>query len=93
MSNSKHRLRQRERMSPDVRAHWARERRALEGSLITQKRFEGAIVLEHIKGSQYLIRIPDGTEVYASHAKQREDDSSISTGGWRLWNLGSVERG
>jgi len=75
------------------RAQWVRDRRAVEGSIITQRGFEGALVLEHIGGSQYLLRIPDGTEVYASHAKQREDNSSLSTAGWRLWDLGSVERG
>ena len=67
------------------RAQWARDRRAVEGSIITQKGFEGALVLEHIKGSQYLLRMPDGTEVFASHAKQRGENQSISDAGWRLW--------
>ena len=73
------------------RAQWARERRAVEGSVITQKSFEGALVLEHIRGSQYLIRMPDGTEVFASHAKAREVDGateqSVSAAGWRLWEV------
>ena len=81
------------RASPEDRAQWARERRAVEGSIITQKGFEGALVLEHIKGSQYLLRMPDGTEVFASHAKQRGGKQSISDAGWRLWDLGSSERG
>ena len=80
------------RLSPEDRAQFARERRAVEGSVITQKGFEGALVLEHIRGSQYLIRMPDGTEVFASHAKQREIDGpaaqSISDAGWRLWDDG-----
>ena len=80
---------QKNRLSPEDRARFARERRAVEGSVITQKGFEGALVLEHIRGSQYLIRMPDGTEVFASHAKRREIDGateqSVSAAGWRLW--------
>ena len=72
-------------LSPEDRARFARERRAVEGSVITQKGFEGALVLEHIRGSQYLIRMPDGTEFFASHAKQRGGKQSISDAGWRLW--------
>jgi len=83
---------EKKRLSPEDRAQFARERRALEGSLITQKSFEGALVLEHIRGSQYLIRMPDGTEVFASHAKRREIDGaaeqSVSAAGWRLWDDG-----
>ena len=74
------------RLSAEDRAQFARERRAIEGSVITQKGFEGALVLEHIRGSQYLIRMPDGTEVFASHTKQREENQSVSTTGWRLWD-------
>lgn len=85
---------QKNRLSAQDRAQFARERRALEGSIITQKGFEGALVLEHIRGSQYLLRMPDGTEVFAGHTKQRmtEADKSISTAGWRLWDNGSCER-
>ena len=76
----------RSRLTPDDRARFARERRALVGSLLTQEGFEGALVLEHIRGSQYLVRLGDGTQVYMSHKKQiREDDSVISSGGWKLW--------
>jgi len=82
---------QKNRLSPEDRARFARERRAVEGSVITQKGFEGALVLEHIRGSQYLLRMPDGTEVFASHAKRREIDGaaeqSVSAAGWRLWEL------
>jgi len=79
-------------LSPEDRARFARERRSVEGCVITQKSFEGALVLEHIRGSQYLIRMPDGTEVFASHAKRREIDGaaeqSVSAAGWRLWDDG-----
>ena len=77
---------QKKRLSPEDRAKFARDRRAVEGSIIAQKGFEGALVLEHIKGSQYLIRMPDGTEVFASHVKQRAANPSISACGWRLWD-------
>ena len=76
---------EKKRLSPEDRAQFARARRAVEGSVITQKGFEGALVLEHIRGSQYLIRMPDGTEFFASHAKQRGGKQSISDAGWRLW--------
>ena len=77
------------RLSAEDRAQFARERRAIEGSVITQKGFEGALALEHIRGSQYLIRMPDGTEVFASHAKRREiegaAEQSVSVAGWTRW--------
>jgi len=80
---------QKNRLSPEDRARFARERRAVEGSVITQKGFEGALVLEHIRGSQYLIRMPDGTEVFASHAKRRDiegaTEQSVSVAGWTRW--------
>ena len=73
------------RLSAEDRAQFARERRELVGSILTQKSFEGALVLEHIRGSQYLVRMPDGTEVYASHKKQHNQESSISSAGWTRW--------
>lgn len=75
----------RRRLTAEERAQFARDRAALVGSLITQEGFEGALVIEHVRGSQYLIRMPDGTQVYASHKKQRTEDSSITKTGWRLW--------
>ena len=73
------------RLSAEDRAQFARERQALVGSLITQKGLEGALVVEHVRGSQYLIRMPDGSEVFASHKKQRNGERSITKAGWRLW--------
>ena len=74
------------RMSAEQRAQWARERRELVGSVITQEEFRGAFVVEHIRGSQYLIRLVDGTEVFASHKKQKEAFGGVSKGGWKLWD-------
>jgi hypothetical protein len=71
--------------SAEDRAQFARERRALVGSILTQESFEGALVLEHIRGSQYLIRMPNGTEIYASHKKQSNQKTSISSAGWTRW--------
>ena len=73
------------RLTGEDRAQFARERQALVGSLITQEGFEGALVLEHVRGSQYLIRLADGTQVYASHKKQRDSEKAITKSGWRLW--------
>ena len=69
------------------RARFAREREALVGSIITQHPFRGALVVEHIRGSQYLIRMPDGEELFVSHKKQKSkpDGTAFSSAGWRLW--------
>jgi len=72
----------------ETRAEWARQRQALVGSIISQPDFVGALVMEHIRGSQYLVRMPDGAEVFASHKKPRYTMSagvSITDQGWRLW--------
>jgi hypothetical protein len=76
---------QNRRLTAEDRAQFARERQALVGSLITQKGLEGALVIEHIRGSQYLVRLPDGKEIFASHKKQRTGEESITKAGWRLW--------
>ena len=74
------------RLSAEDRAEYTRQRRALEGTLITQEGFEAALVVEHIRGSQYLIRMPDGTEVFASHKKQKGNNTdSLSDAGWSIW--------
>ena len=74
-------------MTADQRAHYARERKAVVGKLISQEGFEGALVVEHIRGSQYLLRMPDGEEVFASHKKDKNnsDGGAIVSFGWRLW--------
>ncbi len=76
----------RQRLTAEQRAEFARERKALCGKLLTQEGFEGALVVEHIRGSQYLLRLPDGTEVFASHKKQKgQTNAGLSKAGWRLW--------
>ncbi len=76
----------RQRLTADQRARFARERKALVGKLITQEPFVGALVAEHVRGSQYLLRLGDGTEVYASHKKQRQlPNGAFTEGGWSLW--------
>ena len=75
------------RLTAEDRAQWAIEREALAGSLITQEGFEGALVMKHVRGSQYLVRLPDGQEVYMSHKKQRGQAhrDPLTAAGWRLW--------
>jgi hypothetical protein len=70
-----------------MRAEWARERKALVGKIITQKGLEGALIIEHIRGSQYLIRLASGDEVFVSHKKNKDssDTQPIVSGGWKLW--------
>ena len=74
--------------SAEDRARWAAERQALVGTLITQEgTFEGAMVTKHVHGSQYLVELTDGSEVYASHKKSKDKDrnSNFSFQGWNLW--------
>ena len=74
------------RLTAEERAQFARERRELIGKLIIQDGWEGAIVLEHIRGSQYIVRLADGREVYASHKKQKgQGNDMLTRAGWRLW--------
>ena len=75
----------RQRLTAEQRAEFARERQALVGSLITQEGWEGALVKEHVRGSQYVVLLPNGSEVYASHKKPRVRRSGLSEGGWKLW--------
>jgi len=77
----------RQRLTAEQRAQFARERQAMCGKLLTQEGFAGALVVEHVRGSQYLLRLANGTEVYASHKKQRTlPTGALSRGGWRLWD-------
>ena len=74
--------------SAEDRARWAKERQALVGTLITQPgSLEGAMVVEHIHGSQYLVELTDGTTVYVSHKKNKDmnRNSNFSHQGWNLW--------
>ena len=83
---SKRRHKHMTRRTAVQRAEWAKERQALVGKLITQEGWVGALVKEHIRGSQYLIRMADGQEVYASHKKRRVLPSGAFTeSGWQLW--------
>jgi hypothetical protein len=76
----------RQRLTPEQRLEFARERRALVGKLITQDGFEGALVIEHVRGSQYILRLSDGSEIFASHKKQRVlPNGALSQGGWSVW--------
>jgi hypothetical protein len=79
----------RSKLTSHDRAQFARERKALVGSLLTQKGFEAYLVVEHIRGSQYLIRKPDGEQIYMSHKKPRfakaDSSTSITKAGWSLW--------
>ena len=74
------------RLTAEQRAQFARERRALVGKIISQEGFQGALVVEHIRGSQYLLRMPDGTEEFASHKKQKDlPNGALTSAGWSLW--------
>ena len=68
------------------RAQFKREREALVGSIITQEGdFCGALVKEHVRGSQYVVVMSGGMEVYASHKKRAESLVGVSQDGWSMW--------
>jgi hypothetical protein len=76
------------RLTGEQRAEFARARQKLCGTLITQKGFEAYLVLEHIRGSQYLVRRPDGAQIYMSHKKPKYEPGYrkfLTAGGWKLW--------
>ena len=76
----------RQRLTAEQRRAFAKERQALVGKLITQEGFQGALVIEHVRGSQYVLRMADGAEVFASHKKQKTlPNGAVTQGGWRLW--------
>ena len=88
----------RQRLTAEQRLQFKREREALVGSLITQEGpLLGGLVKEHVRGSQYVVCLANGTEVFASHKKPRRGHSEASGGnhknlsqaGWSLW----VDRG
>ena len=86
MSERKRQQGHRKRLSADERSDFARQRRELIGKLIIQDGWEAAIVVEHIRGSQYLVRFPDGTEKFASHKKQKgKGNDGLIRDGWQLW--------
>ena len=74
------------RLTAEQRLQFKREREALVGSLITQQgNLCGALVKEHVRGSQYVLRLANGTEVSASHKKGVKRHAGLSESGWRLW--------
>ena len=86
MSDRKRRKSGRKRLTAEERADFVRQRRELIGKLIIQDGWEAAIVVEHIRGSQYLVRFPDGTEKFASHKKQKgKGNDGLIRAGWQLW--------
>ena len=76
----------RQRLTAEQRRQFAKERQALVGKLITQEGFQGALVIEHVRGSQYVLRMPNGEEIFASHKKQKgEGAGAVTQAGWRVW--------
>ena len=70
--------------TPEQLTLWARERRALVGQTITQPgEFNGALVEEHVRGSLYIIRMPDDDLVNVHHNKQKTLGGDELGAGWR----------
>tara|TARA_Y100001970_G_C13830826_1_gene649603 strand:+ start:41 stop:328 length:288 start_codon:yes stop_codon:yes gene_type:complete len=74
-------------LTPEERLRWARERRELVGKVLLQEGWEGALVVEHVRGSQYVVKLSNGEEIFASHKKQKNEtgDAAFTKAGWRKW--------
>jgi len=76
----------RQGMTAEQRAQFVKERRNIVGKLLTQEGFQGALVIEHVRGSQYVLRLPNGQEIFASHKKQKgQGEGALTQAGWRVW--------
>jgi hypothetical protein len=88
MARKKSRAQRREdRLTAEERMKFVKQRQRVVGSLICQPGWGGALVVEHIKGSQYLVRLSSGEMVFASHKKPKEKTlpEGYSESGWKLW--------
>ena len=76
----------RQRLTAEQRAQFVKERQAIVGKLLTQEGFQGALVIAHVRGSQYELRLANGETIYASHKKQKgQEAGAVSQAGWRVW--------
>ena len=78
-------FKQQSRITAEQRRQWELDRQRIVGSIITQPGWEGSLVKEHVRGSQYVVLKPGGVEVYASHRKSVQSTPGVSEGGWRVW--------
>jgi hypothetical protein len=77
---------ERVRLTAEQRAQFAKKRRELCGSVIKQPGFEGARVLEHIRGSQYQLQMADGRLVFAAHSRRKDKRGNVPKENiWQLW--------
>jgi len=75
----------RSRLTAEQRRQYKKEREQVVGSIITQQGWEGSLVKEHVRGSQYVVLMPDGVEVHASHKKRSQGTPGVSVDGWCVW--------
>ena len=91
--NKVHKAVEKRKLTAEERMEFALRRRSLEGALITQEGvLEGAMVIQHVRGSQYKVRLSSGEDVYASHKRSKDtgttngkNQSGFSHAGWKLW--------
>ena len=77
----------RQSLTPEQRLEFARARREIVGKVLLQDGWEGALVIEHVRGSQYIVKLSSGEEIFASHKKQKNEtgDAAFTKAGWRKW--------
>jgi len=73
-------------LTAEQRTQWARERREIVGGKITQVgTFQGALIVEHIRGTHYKIQLPSGAVIDAKHKKQKTRGGDELGAGWSKW--------
>tara|TARA_B100000900_G_scaffold106829_1_gene88826 strand:+ start:137483 stop:138124 length:642 start_codon:yes stop_codon:yes gene_type:complete len=73
-------------ITAEQRTQWARERREIIGGKITQVgTFQGALIVEHIRGTHYKIQLPSGAVIDAKHKKQKTLGGDELGAGWSKW--------
>ena len=73
-------------LTAEQRTQWARERREIVGGEITQVgAFQGALIVEHIRGTHYKIQLPSGAVIDAKHKKQKTLGGDELGAGWSKW--------
>ena len=74
------------RLTAEQKAAWARERRALVNFKITQPGpYNGALIIEHVKGTLYRVMLTNGEIVNVSHKKQKTLGGDELGAGWSKW--------
>ena len=74
------------RLTAEQKTQWAQERRSLVNMKITQPGpYEGALIIEHVKGTLYRVMLTNGEIVNVKHKKQKTLGGDELGAGWSKW--------